>query len=122
MVAGQAPIDTTLWARITRWISRAAVSRRLALPLTAAALASGVLTYGALTGSMSLALGAHTVPVLLLVDLVLILLLCVVVLGALLHHEYTVRAFGNNRPGHNLGALSGFDRLGRPVARLNGLD
>ena len=81
MVAGQAPIDTTLWARITRWVSRAAVSRRLALPLTAAALASGVLTYGALTGSMSLALGAHTVPVLLLVDLVLILLLCVVVLG-----------------------------------------
>ena len=80
MVAGQAPIDTSPWARITRWASRAAVSRRLALPLTAAALVSGVLTYGALTGSMSFALGAHTVPVLLLVDLVLILLLCVVVL------------------------------------------
>ena len=81
VAAGQAPMETSLWTRVSRWASRAVVSRRLALPLTAAALVSGALTYGALTGSLSFVLGAQTVPVLLLVDLVLILLLCVVVLG-----------------------------------------
>ena len=43
MVAGQAPIDTTRWARVTRWAGRAAVSRRLALPLIAALWA--IVTY-----------------------------------------------------------------------------
>ena len=67
--------------RAGRWASRIGLSRRLALPLTIAALVSGVATFGALSGSISLGLGAQTVPVLLYIDLVLVLLLCVIVLG-----------------------------------------
>ena len=75
------PVGVPLWVRAGRWASRVGLSRRLALPLTIAALLSGVATYGALTGSVSLGLGAQAVPVLLYIDLVLVLLLCVIVLG-----------------------------------------
>ena len=93
MVAGQIPVaapdeapaapvsDVPPWFRWGRWLGRIVLSRRFALPLAAAALISGGLTYGALTGTTALAHGAKNVQVLLLLDLVLVLMLCVVVLG-----------------------------------------
>jgi two-component system, NtrC family, nitrogen regulation sensor histidine kinase NtrY len=85
MVAEQTPdgvmVDKSVWLRLGRWLGRVVLSRLFALALVAAALVSGVLTYRALTSTMSLALDANTVRVLLLFDLVLVLMLCVVVLG-----------------------------------------
>ena len=68
------------WARFSQWAARTGLWRRIALLIIIAALASGVATYGALTGKVSFGLGAQTVPVLLYIDLVLVLLLCVIVI------------------------------------------
>ena len=68
------------WVRFSQWAVRIGLWRRIALLIIIAALASGIATYGALTGSISFGLGAQTVPVLLYIDLVLVLLLCVIVI------------------------------------------
>ena len=80
MAAAPAVAAPTRWARFSQWASRTGLYRRIALLIIVAALASGIATYGALTGSISFGLGAQTVPVLLYIDLVLVLLLCVIVI------------------------------------------
>jgi two-component system nitrogen regulation sensor histidine kinase NtrY len=80
--AAKQPIQPTptRWARFSQWAERTGLWRRIALLIIIAALASGIATYGALTGEVSFGLGAQTVPVLLYIDLVLVLLLCVIVI------------------------------------------
>ena len=78
-----------LWLRLGRGLGRIVLSRRFALLLVLAALVSGALTYRALTGTTALAFSAKNVQVVLLADLVLVLMLCVVVLGAG-HHRRRV--------------------------------
>jgi two-component system nitrogen regulation sensor histidine kinase NtrY len=65
--------------RVNRWFTRAGVARRFAIALMAAALASGISTYLAMSGSAPFESSPHTVLILLNVDLVLLLLLGTVV-------------------------------------------
>ncbi|MFQ5984269.1 MAG: ATP-binding protein [Alphaproteobacteria bacterium] len=74
---------TSLAARLGRWADRVRLSRKLAPALAIGALASGLLTYGALSGAGPFEPAPDTVLVLLLVDLVLLLLLAAVVLRGL---------------------------------------
>lgn len=80
MAAAPSQSTPSNWARISKWASRTGLWRRIALLIIIAALASGIATYGALTGSISFGLGMQIVPVLLNIDLVLVLLLCVIVI------------------------------------------
>ena len=61
------------------WAQRARLARRLALVLTFAALASGIATYAALTGSPPFGPGRRTILVLIMIDLALLLPLAVLV-------------------------------------------
>lgn len=71
-------------ARLGRWAARIAMSRKLAFALAFGALASGVATYGALSGWGPFGQRApQTILILLNVDLVFILLLSAVVLSNL---------------------------------------
>ena len=79
MVTETSSTLSPLWSRLARSVARAGMSRRLAVALTVAALASGAGTYGALTGSGPFGPDPVTVRILLFVDLVLVLLLSVVV-------------------------------------------
>ena len=82
VVVSKPPLDSTPShaARFNEWASRSGLYRRVALLIIIAALAFGIATYGALTGSISFGLGTQTVPILLYIDLVLVLLLCVIVI------------------------------------------
>ena len=68
-----------LFGRLNRWFTRAGVARRLAIALAAAALACGISTYLAMSGSAPFESSPRTVLILLNVDLVLLLLLGTVV-------------------------------------------
>jgi two-component system nitrogen regulation sensor histidine kinase NtrY len=65
--------------RANRWFMRAGMARRFAIALAAAAVASGISTYLAMSGSAPFETGPHIVLFLLNVDLVLLLLLGAVV-------------------------------------------
>ena len=68
------------WGRFAEWAARAGVSRKLAIALSIAALASGAATYAVLQGAGPFGPDPPTVRILLFVDLVLALLLSLVVL------------------------------------------
>src|SRR5262245_10382023 len=68
-----------IWNRLFPWLRRPKVSAQLALVLTAAATLSGLATYVAITGSLSVAAQPGLVLGLLYLDLILLLLLGVVV-------------------------------------------
>ena len=83
MVTKASPVAVPPLIRLGRWADRIGLSRKLAIALTVAALASGLATYGALSGSGPLDPDAQTVLILLNVDLVLVLVLSAVVLRRL---------------------------------------
>ncbi len=67
-------------ARLTKWIRRYGVVRKLAILLSIAALAAGVATYAALSGTPPFGPDPRSVLVLLLVDLVLLLSIGAIIL------------------------------------------
>ena len=69
----------TLLRQLAIWGARAGLANKLAIVLTAAALAAGVATYAALTESPALGGDAETVYLLLNLDLVILLLLSLVI-------------------------------------------
>ena len=78
-MANETHIEPTTESRLALWVRGLELGRRLAVTLALAAVASGVLTYAALTGSSPFGPDPQTVQVLLLVDLVLLLSLGAVV-------------------------------------------
>ncbi|MBI3451750.1 MAG: PAS domain-containing sensor histidine kinase [Rhodospirillales bacterium] len=78
MAEEAAATGTTFGQRMRLWTSRVGLSRKLAIALTAAAVAAGMATYGALTGE-EFAPDPRTILLLLNLDLVLLLLLGAVV-------------------------------------------
>ncbi len=64
-----------LIARVNGWLTREGVARRFAIALAAAAVLSGLSTYGAMSGAGPFKANPRTVLILLNVDLVLLLLL-----------------------------------------------
>ena len=65
--------------RLNRWAQRVGLGGKLAIALTVAAIAAGLTTYAALTGSAPFESGPGTILILLNVDLVLLLMLAAVV-------------------------------------------
>ncbi len=74
-----AGIASGLWLRLSAWAARVGLPRKLAFGLAAAALASGLATAAALTGSSPFGPDARTILVLLNLDLVLFLALGTIV-------------------------------------------
>ncbi len=67
------------WTRLFAWAQRARLARNLALGLTFAAIASGMATYVALTGSPPFGPDPRTLLILVIIDLVLLLPLIVMI-------------------------------------------
>ena len=72
-------------ARFTRWLHRYGVARKLAILLSIGAIASGIATYAALSGTPPFGPDPRSVLVLLLVDLVLLLSIGAIILRRLVH-------------------------------------
>jgi len=81
------------YRRISQWMLRVGLARKFAIGLAIAAIASGIATYVALTGSPPLGPNPNTILILLNVDLVFLLLL-----GAMVCWR-VVRAWGERRRG-----------------------
>ncbi len=77
------PAQLSLYGRVNMWFTRAGMARRLAYALTAAAVACGISTYMAMSGSGPFESNPRTVLLLLNVDLVVLLLLGAVVANRL---------------------------------------
>ena len=69
----------TLWSRLTSWLRKPHLARKLAIILAMAATIAGLVTYVVLSGSMELGGDADWVLGLLYLDLILLLLLGVIV-------------------------------------------
>ena len=67
------------FGRLIRWARVVSLTRKLSIALAAAAIVSGIATYGAMTGSAPFGSNASNVLILLNIDLVLLLLLGAVV-------------------------------------------
>lgn len=93
MSADVAPARPKRLQRLAVWAQRIGLARRSAIALTVAAIASGVATYIALTGSPPLGPNPSTILVLIILDLVLLL-----PLGALVAHRI-VRLWAERRRG-----------------------
>src|SRR5437588_13132963 len=78
MTEGSATASTAFATRFLDWARRSGLSRKLAITLAAAAVASGAATYGVITES-GFAPNPRTVLFLLILDLILLLLLGAVV-------------------------------------------
>lgn len=72
-------------ARFTNWVRRYGVARKLAILLSIGAIASGVATYAALSGTPPFGPDPRSVLVLLLIDLVLLLSIGAIILRRLVH-------------------------------------
>jgi len=77
--AEQANVTYNRWTRLYVWAERRRLARNLALGLTFAAIASGIATYVALTGSPPFGPDPRTLLILIILDLVLLLPLGVLV-------------------------------------------
>ena len=79
MTVAATSVLLNLSGRLNRWAQRVGLGGKLAIALTVAAIAAGLTTYAALTGSAPFESGPGTILILLNVDLVLLLVLATVV-------------------------------------------
>ncbi|WP_207478775.1 sensor histidine kinase NtrY-like [Arenibaculum pallidiluteum] len=68
-----------LWRQVMAWAGRVGLANKLAVALTVAAIAAGIVTYGAMTASAPFGADVQTVSMLLTLDLVLLLALGAIV-------------------------------------------